>query len=73
MISGSRDAPLDFCWHQHFLPQICKFCYIKTYKYRLCFNTYLVFKDCLNKHGSNFGDVCKNGYSRPSKNKGILK
>ena len=28
----SREAPLQFCWHQHFLPEISKFCYIKKYR-----------------------------------------
>ena len=32
-----------------------------------------VFKDCLNEHGYNFDNVSKNGYPRPSWNKGFLK
>ena len=32
-----------------------------------------VFKDCFNKHGCNFDDVNKIGYSRHSSIKGILK
>ena len=30
----SRDTPLELCWHQHFLPEISKFCYIKKCRYR---------------------------------------
>ena len=33
------DTPLEFCWHQHFSPEITKFCYIKKYRYTLHFNT----------------------------------
>ena len=35
----SRDTSLEFCWHQHFSPEISKFCYIKKYRYRLDFDT----------------------------------
>ena len=35
-----RDTPLEFCWHQHFSPEISKFCYIKKYRYRLHFDAY---------------------------------
>ena len=35
----SRDTPLEFCWYQHFLLEISKFCYIKKYRYRLYFDT----------------------------------
>ena len=35
----SRDTPLEFCWHQHFLPEISKFCYIKKYRYRFQLDT----------------------------------
>ena len=38
-IYKSRDTPLEFSWHQHFLPEINKFCYIKKYRYRLFFDT----------------------------------
>ena len=38
-IYKSRDTRLEFCWHQHFLPEISKFCYIKKYRYRLYFDT----------------------------------
>ena len=38
-IYESRDTPLEFCWHQHFSPQISKFCCIKKYRYRLFFDT----------------------------------
>ena len=37
------------------------------------FNLFRIFKDCFNKHGYNFDDASKNGYSRFSWNKGILK
>ena len=30
----SCDIPLEFCWHQHFLPEIGKSCHIKKYRYR---------------------------------------
>ena len=30
----SRDTLLEFCWHQHFSPEVSKFCYIKNYRYR---------------------------------------
>ena len=36
-------------------------------------NLFIVFKDCFNKHGYNFDNVSKNGYSRHSSDKGILK
>ena len=35
----SCDTPLEFCWHQHFLPEISKFCYIKKYRYRFHLDT----------------------------------
>ena len=38
-IYKSCDTPLEFCWHQHFLTEISKFCYIKKYRYRLYFDT----------------------------------
>ena len=38
-IYESEDIPLDFCWHQHFSPEINKFCYIKKYRYRFHFDT----------------------------------
>ena len=38
-IYESRDITLKFCRHQHFLPEIRKFCYIKKYKFRLHFDT----------------------------------
>ena len=47
-----RDTPTEFCWFQHFLPEISKFCYIKKYKYRLHFDTsfliLLTFLESLN-------------------------
>ena len=30
----SCDIPLEFCWHEHFLPEIGISCYIKKYRYR---------------------------------------
>ena len=43
-IYKSRDTPFVFCWHQNFLLEISKFCYIKKYWYRLYFNTlFLIF------------------------------
>ena len=38
-IYGSRDAPLELCWHQHFSSEINKFCCIRKYKHRLHFGT----------------------------------
>ena len=38
-IYESRDAPPAFCPHQHFLPEIRKFSYIKKYIYSLHFDT----------------------------------
>ena len=35
----SRDTPLEFCWHKHFLPEISKFCYIKKCRYRFHLDT----------------------------------
>ena len=37
-IYKSRDASLEFCWYQHFSPEISKFYYIKKYRYRLDFD-----------------------------------
>ena len=34
----SRDTPLEFCWHQHFLLEISTLCYIKKYRFRLHFD-----------------------------------
>ena len=41
-INKSCDTLLEFCWHQHFLPEISNFCFIKKYRYRLYFNTKFV-------------------------------
>ena len=38
-IYESCDTPLEFCWHQHFFPEISKFCCIKNYRHRLHFDT----------------------------------
>ena len=38
-IYKSHDTPFEFCWHQYFLLEISKFCYIKKYRYRLYFDT----------------------------------
>ena len=35
----SCETPLEFCWHQHFSPEIGKFCYIKKYRYRFHFDS----------------------------------
>ena len=64
-IYESRDTALRFSWHEHFLPEISNFCYIKNYRYRL-FKLFWVFKDCFNKHGPNFDGFSKSGYSMPS-------
>ena len=68
-IYQSRDTHPDFCWYQHFLSEIIKFCYSKKCRYRIrisnSFNFSWVFEDFLNKPGCNFDDVSKNGYLRP--------
>ena len=38
-IYKSRDIPLAFCWHQHFLTELCILCFIKKYRHRLYFGT----------------------------------
>ena len=38
-IYESCDTIPEFCWHQHFLKEISKFCYIKKYRYRFQFGT----------------------------------
>ena len=55
------------------LPEFGKFCYIKKYRYRLYFYTlflilltFLSLERFINKHGYNFDDISKNGWSRPS-------
>ena len=35
----SPGTPFEFCWHQHFLLEISKFCYIKKYRYRFHLDT----------------------------------
>ena len=35
-------TPLQFCWHQHFLPEINKFCYIKKYRYTFHLDTWFL-------------------------------
>ena len=35
----SCDTRLEFCWHQHFLLEISKFCSIKKYRYRFHLDT----------------------------------
>ena len=37
-IYESRETPSEFCWHQHFSPEISEFCYVKKYRYRLHFH-----------------------------------
>ena len=56
-----------------YYPEICKFSYIKKYRYRLHFDTWFlilitffwVFKNFFNKHANNLDDVSENGYFRP--------
>ena len=69
-----RDTCLEFCWHQHLFTgnqQILLYQEMQTqtafwYIISNSYNFFWVFKDCFNKHGYNFDDVSKNGYSRPS-------
>ena len=77
----SRDTPLAFCWHQYFVTEnqqislyqeiqiLIAFWYITSNS----FNFSWIFKDCFNKHGYNFENVCKNDYPKSSWNKGFLK
>ena len=71
-IYKSLDTSLEFCWHQHFFHQ-------KSANFATSRNTGInwiliqidnsfnfVLNKCFNKHGYNFDDVSKNGYSRPS-------
>ena len=37
-----RDTPIEFCWHQHLLPEIRTFCYNKKYSYRFHLDTYFL-------------------------------
>ena len=63
-------------WVLEFSPEICKFCYTKKYRYNITSNSFSllwVFKYWFNKHGYNFDDVSKNGYSRSFWNKCFLK
>ena len=41
-IYKSRDTPIKFCWISIFSPKISNFSYIKKYRHRLHFNTWLV-------------------------------
>ena len=76
-----RDTPLGFCWHQHFFignQKILLFqkmhIYIEfLYIISNSFNFFWIFKDFFHKHGYNFDDVSKIGYSRSSWNKNISK
>ena len=38
----SRETPLEFYWHQHFLTEISKFFYIKKYRYRFLLDAYFL-------------------------------
>ena len=77
-IYKSRDTPLQFCWHQHFFTgnqhiliyQEIQIQIAFWYLISNSFNFSWVFKDCFVKHGNNFDDASKNGYPRPSWNKG---
>ena len=68
-----RDAPLGSA-DSIFSPEMRRFSYIKKYRYRLYFDMLflilLTFFESLkifyNKHGYNFDDVNKSGYSGPS-------
>ena len=70
----SRDTPLEFSWHQHFLtgnqlPLLYQGIQIKIAFWYIIFNSFnffRVFKGCFNKHGCNFVEVSKIGYSRPT-------
>ena len=59
-----------FYWHQHFFNGNQQLLYIKKCKYRYIisssFNFFESLKISFNKHGCNFDDVSKIGYSRPS-------
>ena len=71
--------PLSSADKNIFSPQISKFCYIKKYRYRLHFDTQFIFilsfLEYLKFVITNMVkiDVSKNGYPRPSWNKGSLK
>ena len=77
----SRDTSLEFCWHHHFFTrnqQILLHQEIQIYIgfWSIIYNSVnfsWVLNNCFNRHGYNFDDVSKNGYSRSSQNKGILK
>ena len=47
----SRDTIFEFCWHQHFSPEIRKFYCIKRNRF------------CLLQHGYNFDDISKKSAS----------
>ena len=69
----SRDTLLDFCWHQHFLPEISKFCLVKC-RYRLYFDTlFLILLSFFQSWKFSLINMvtilmmsAKNGYSRLS-------
>ena len=72
-IHESHVTPLAFSWHQYFFTgnqQILLYQEIQIqitfwYIISISFKVFWVCKDCFNKHGYNFDDVSKKGYSRP--------
>ena len=68
----SFDTTLDFCWNQHFftrrqhllLYQEMQVCIVFWYIISNFFNFVLICKGCFNRHGSNFYDLSKIGFSR---------
>ena len=71
----SRDTSLEFCWHQHFFTGSRQILLYQEIQIQIA-SWYIIsdsFQIFLKKHGYNFDDVSKTGYSRPSWNKGILK
>ena len=67
----SCDTLLEFFWHQNF--ESAAFITSRDrYRYRLHFDKHFLILltflslGCFSKHGCNFDDVCKIGYSRPS-------
>ena len=60
-----RDAPLEFCWHQHFFSGNQQILLYQKMQIKISFwfiisnlfNFFWVFKGCFNKHGYNFDDI----------------
>ena len=80
-IYESRDTALEFCWHQHFFTRNQQILLYQEKQIQISFwyiisnycKFFWVFNDCFSKYGYNFDDVSKNGYTRLSLNKAILK